>query len=148
MASSSLPAGKALKKIVRRAKVAKAGLNLQQLSNVGTDGDTRVSDAEELVDETSSGDEDDTDEPSTESACGNGGIIVVVDDSTHFGVWRVLPQSHNGSAKNPTWNTHNDDQGSFDLELLVNPLVLRPGRSSEFHRTCNGLRLRGREEGS
>jgi hypothetical protein len=67
-------------------------LNSQQLSNVGTDANSGVPNTEELVDETSSGDEGDTDEPSTESVCGNGGVIVVVDYSTHFGVGRVLPQ--------------------------------------------------------
>ena len=72
--------------------------NLQQLSDVGTDGDTRVSDTEELVDEASSGDEDDANKPSTESARGNAGVIVVVNDSTHFGVGRILPRVTKRSA--------------------------------------------------
>jgi len=98
--------------------------NLQQLSNIGTDADTRVSNAEELVDETSGGDKDDTNKPSTECAGGNCGVVVVVDDSTHFGVGRILPQGHKKIHDNPTRDTHNDDQGSFDLELLINPLIL------------------------
>ena len=73
-------------------------MSLQQLGNVGTDTNTRVSDAEELVDETSGGDEDNTNKPSTESARGNAGVIVVVDDSTHFGVGRILPQVTKDSA--------------------------------------------------
>ena len=35
-------------------------------------------------------DKDRSDEPSTEGACGHRGIIVVVNHSMNFGVWRVL----------------------------------------------------------
>ena len=83
---------------MRRVAHVRAVSNLQQLGNVGTDADTRVSNAEELVDETSSGDEDDTNKPSTESARRNAGVIVVVDDSTHFSVGRILPQVTKGFA--------------------------------------------------
>ena len=64
----------------------------QQLSNVETHANTRISDAEELIDEAAGSNEDDANEPSTKSSCGNGGIVVVVDDSSHFGIWRVLHQ--------------------------------------------------------
>ena len=71
-------------------------MSLQQLSNVGPNANSGIPNAEELVDESPSSDEDNTDEPSTESACGNGGIIVVVGDSAHLSVRRVL---HKGSKK-------------------------------------------------
>jgi len=77
----------------------RADSNLQQLSNVGANADTGVSNAEELVDETSSGNEDDANKPSTESARRNAGIVVVVDDSTNFGVGRVLAQVTKGSRQ-------------------------------------------------
>ena len=67
-------------------KYTKEGSSLQQLSNVGTHGNTRVSNAEELIDKAAGSNEDDADEPSTESACGNGWIIMVIDDSSHFGI--------------------------------------------------------------
>ena len=92
IASSSLPAGKALSdKKFTRYKIHK-GWSLQQLNKVGTHADTRISNAEELIDETTNSNEDDTNEPSTESACGNGGIIMVIDDSADFGVRGVLHQ--------------------------------------------------------
>jgi len=34
------------------------------------------------------------------------------------------PKGHKGFCENPTRDTYNNYQGSFDLELLVNPLVL------------------------
>ena len=71
-------------------RYAKGDLSLQQLGHVGLDTNSGIPNAEELIDETSSGDEDDTDEPSTESACGNGGIIVITDNSAHLNVRRVL----------------------------------------------------------
>ena len=50
---------------------------------------------------------------------------MVIDNSAHFGVWRVLSQNgHNGSRENQEQLTDNNHQGSLDLELLVNPLVL------------------------
>ena len=61
--------------------------SLQQLSNIGTHGNTRIPNAEELIDKTSDSNKDDANGPSTESACGNGGIIVIIDDSAHFSVW-------------------------------------------------------------
>ena len=82
--------------------------DLQQLSNVGTNRDTRVTNAEELVDETSSSHEDDTDEPSTEGAGRHHGVIMVIDNGANFGIRGI-----------------DDDQGSFDPELLIHPLVLK-----------------------
>ena len=60
------------------------------MSNVGTNGNTGIPNTEELVDKPSGGNEDDADEPSTESARGDGRVIVVVDDSPYFGVWGIL----------------------------------------------------------
>ena len=71
----------------------KEGWSSQQLSNVGTHANSRISNAEELVDESTNSNEDDTNEQSTEGACRDGGIIVVIDDSAHFGIWRVLHQT-------------------------------------------------------
>ena len=76
----------------RDTKYTEEGWSLQQLSKVGTHADTRISNTEELIDETTNSNEDDTNEPSTESACGNGGVIMVIDGSTYFGVRRVLYQ--------------------------------------------------------
>ena len=73
-------------------RYAKGDLSLQQLGHVGLNTNSGVPNTEELVDETSSGDEDDTDEPSAESACGNRGIIVITDNSAHLNVRRVLRQ--------------------------------------------------------
>jgi hypothetical protein len=92
VASSSLPAGKALTTDVRRAGFVKEGWSSQQLSNVGTHANTRISDAEELIDETANSNEDDTDEPSTESARRDGGIVMIIDNSAHFSIRRVLHQ--------------------------------------------------------
>ena len=65
-------------------------LNLQQLSNVGTDANTGIPNAEELVDENPRGDESNANKPSAESACGNSGVIVVVDDGAHLNIRRIL----------------------------------------------------------
>jgi len=64
------------------------------LGNVCTNADTRVANAEELVDETTGADEDCTNDPGTERAGRYTGVIVVVDDSTDLGVGRVLHESH------------------------------------------------------
>jgi hypothetical protein len=77
---------------MRRMKYAKEDSSLQQLSNAGTNANTRISNAEELIDETANSNEDDTNEPGAESTCGNGGIVVVIDDSAHFSIGRVLHQ--------------------------------------------------------
>ena len=81
---------------------------LQQLGDVRTDRDPRVTDAEKLVDETSSSDEDDTDEPSTESAGGHEGVVVVIDNGANLGIRGV-----------------DDDQSSLNPELLIDPPVLK-----------------------
>ena len=70
------------------------GRDIQQLGDVSTNTDTRVANTEELVDESTSTDEDGADNPGTERARGHTGVIVVIDDSTDFGVGRVLDASH------------------------------------------------------
>ena len=82
----------------------------KQLSDIGRKPDTRLTNIEELVDKRSVNhrsvdvcvcldlvtinvpdrDEGCSDEPSAEGTCGHRRIIVVVDHSTNFGVWRVL----------------------------------------------------------
>lgn len=54
------------------------------MSNVGTDANAGIPNAEELIDETARSDEADTNEPSTEGARREGGVVVVVNDSAHF----------------------------------------------------------------
>ena len=66
------------------------GQNAQQLGDVGTNADTRLADTEELVDEGTGSDEDGTNDPGTECTSVNIRVIVVVNDSTDFGVGRVL----------------------------------------------------------
>lgn len=78
------------------------------MGDIGTDGDTGVTDTEELVDETSSGDEDDTDEPSTESAGRHEGVIVIVHNGANLGIRGI-----------------DDDQRSLDPEFLIDPPVLK-----------------------
>ena len=78
---------------MRWMKYTKEDSSLQQLGDIWTHADARISNAEELVDETASSNEDDANEPSTEGACWSGGIIVVFDDSAYFNVWRVLHQT-------------------------------------------------------
>ena len=56
------------------------------MSNVGTDGDGGKPNTEQLVDETSNGNEGDTNDPSTEGARRNGAVIVIVDDGPDFSV--------------------------------------------------------------
>ena len=127
IASSSLPTGKALldEVFTRRTRYVEESWDLQQLSKVGTHTDSRISNVEELIDEATNSNEDDANEPSTESACWNGGIVVVIDDSANFDVRRVLHQKgRKWSCENITRNTHNNYQGSLDPQLFVNPLVL------------------------
>ena len=85
----------------------------EQLSDIGRNIDTRLTNIEELVDEHSVNrrsvnvcrrrvclvlvmidipdrDEDRSDEPSSEGARGHCRIIMIVNHSTNFGVWRVL----------------------------------------------------------
>ena len=73
-----------------RTELDRTRRDVQQLGDVSTNADTRVANAEELIDESTSTDEDGADNPGTERASGHIGIIVVVDDSADFGVWRVL----------------------------------------------------------
>ena len=79
-----------------RQKEIRRSSSSQQLSDVGTHGDAWIANTEELVDESPSGNEDGTDEPSTKSACGNGGIVTVIDNSAHFSVRGILPQGLHG----------------------------------------------------
>jgi hypothetical protein len=72
----------------------KNGRDAQQLGNVRTDADTRVPNTEELIDETTSGNENGTNDPGTECAGGQIWVIVVVDHSTDLGVGRVLYVSY------------------------------------------------------
>jgi hypothetical protein len=65
----------------------------QQLGNT-TNAYTRVSNAEELIDETTSSDENGTDDPGTECAGRNIWVIVVFGHSTDLGIGRVLDVSH------------------------------------------------------
>ena len=64
------------------------------MGDVSTNTDTGVANAEELVDESTSTDEDGADNPGTERTGGHIGIIVVVDNSTDLGVGRVLDGVH------------------------------------------------------
>jgi hypothetical protein len=94
--SKNLPAGKALSTINRQSLFVEnyRGRDAQQLGNVRTDTDTGVLNAEELVDETTSSDENCTDDPGTECTGGQIWVIVVVDHSADLGVRRVLHASH------------------------------------------------------
>jgi hypothetical protein len=94
--SNNLPVGKPLSTInLQPLLVAdQRGRDAQQLGNTGIDGDTRVSDVEELIDETTSSDENGTNDPGTERAGGHIWVIVVVGHSTDLGVGRILHVSH------------------------------------------------------
>jgi hypothetical protein len=71
-----------------------SGRDAQQLGNFRTNADTRGSNAEELIDESTSNHENGTDDPGTERAGRQIWVIVVVNHSTDFGVGRVLHLSH------------------------------------------------------
>jgi len=58
----------------------------QNLNNVSIDGDTRLANAEELVDERTSSNENNSKNPRPEGARGDAWVIVVVDDSTNFSI--------------------------------------------------------------
>ena len=74
------------------------GWDAQQLGDIRTNADARVPNAEELIDETPSSGEKDTNDPGTECAGGQIWVIVVVDHSTDLGVGRILHASHQGPA--------------------------------------------------
>lgn len=74
------------------------GDSVQQLGHVGTNADTRVANAEELIGKTTSSDEESTDDPGTKCAGRHTWVIMVIDDSTDLGVRRVLNESHQGST--------------------------------------------------
>jgi hypothetical protein len=94
--SKNLPAGKPLSTINRKLLLVGdyGGWDAQKLGNIGTNDNSIVLNAEELIDETSSSDENGTYEPGTECASGHIWVIVVVDYSTDLGVGRVLHASH------------------------------------------------------
>jgi hypothetical protein len=72
----------------------KSGWDVQQLGNARTYVDTRVSNDEELIDETNRGNENGTNDPGTECAGRQIWVIVVVYHSTDLGVGRVLDVSY------------------------------------------------------
>jgi hypothetical protein len=94
--SNNLPAGKALSTIDRQSLFVRdqSGQDTQQLSSIGSNTDSRVSNGEELIDETTSSHEKGTNDPRTECTGGHTRVIVVVDHSTDLGVGRVLDASH------------------------------------------------------
>jgi hypothetical protein len=93
--SRNLPAGKPLSTINRQPLlVGIRGRDAQQLGNIKTDADTRVSNDEELVDETTRSNEKGTNDPGTKCAGGQIWVIVAVDHSTDLGVGGVLHVSH------------------------------------------------------
>jgi hypothetical protein len=94
--SKNLPAGKPLSSINRQPLlvVDQSGWDAQQLGNARIDVDTRASNDEELVDESTRSDKKGTNDPGSECASGQMWVIVVVDYSTDLGVGRVLHASH------------------------------------------------------
>lgn len=66
------------------------GENAQQLGDVGTNADTRLANAEELVDEGTESNEEGANNPDAECTSGRLRVIVIVDDSTNLGIGRVL----------------------------------------------------------
>jgi hypothetical protein len=98
--SKNLPAGKPLSTINHQPLFTgeKSGRDAQQLGNIRTKADTRVPDDEELIGETTNGNENGTDDPGTECAGGHIWVIVVVDHSTDLGVGRVLGVSYQRPA--------------------------------------------------
>ena len=99
--SKNLPAGKPLYTAYRKSSVAEseAGENVQQLGDVGANADTRVANAEELVDKTTRSDEGRADNPGTECTGRHVRVIVVVDDSADLGIGRVLDGSCQASGR-------------------------------------------------
>lgn len=79
----------------------------QQLGHVGQHGDGWLANGEELVDETKNAGKDKTQHPDADSGGGSVGIVVVVDNGTHFGVGTVV-----------------GDQSSLQLHLVDDILVL------------------------
>jgi hypothetical protein len=65
-------------------------LTSQELGNVGGDIDRWISDAEELVDESSNTREDDTNDPNSEGERGHIHVVPVVHVRSDLGVGRVL----------------------------------------------------------
>ena len=90
--SENLPAGKPLSTINCQPLlvVDRSGQGAQQLGNARTNSNTGVSNAEELIDETTSGDENCTNNPRTECAGRQIWVIMVIDHSTDLGIGRVL----------------------------------------------------------
>jgi hypothetical protein len=66
------------------------GRDAQQLGNVRTNADIRVSNGEELIDETTTSDEKGTNDPRSECAGSKVWIIAVVDHSADLSVGRIL----------------------------------------------------------
>lgn len=62
----------------------------EQLRDVGTDGDRRLSDGEQLVDESTGDDKKDSDHPCSDGRRGQCRVVFVVNHSSNFGVWRVI----------------------------------------------------------
>jgi hypothetical protein len=90
--SKNLPAGNPLSTINRQSLLVgdRRRRDAQQLANVRANVDARVSNAEKLIDETTSNNKKGTDDPGSERAGGQIWVIVVVDHSTDLSVGRIL----------------------------------------------------------
>jgi hypothetical protein len=66
------------------------GQDAQQLGNIRTNADTRVPNSEELIDETTTSDENCANDPGTKCAGRHIWVIMVVDHSTDLSVGRTL----------------------------------------------------------
>ena len=93
--AKNLPAGNPLHRVHRQLPFVGdwSGRDAQQLGDT-TNAYTRVSNAEELIDETTSSDENGTNDPGTECAGRHIWVIVIFGRGTDFGIGRVLDVSH------------------------------------------------------
>lgn len=89
-----------------------------ELTDVRRDGNGRITNAEQLVDETDDAGEEQSDEPGTEGETGNGGVVEVVNNTTDDFVGRVL-------GSHDRLELHRVDEARVPLGVLGNVGVVQ-----------------------